>query len=647
MLPASMTKIRRRYDKKNLVRELAQNKVDALELLREALANAKDHFANHAWIKTTRATGGSNAPDVLLMNDGEGMGSEELSAFWGVSSSVKPAQSIGYKGHGTKLYFASHRLHVATRRVGEAGWRWSVLERPDQADGDEVEEQPLPPDHRIARELEAAGLEVSGVAILIEGCTFSDAPVRLLSRRSVESYCDWFTVIGDVRSGLFRERREFHDVVDTRSDRYEALRVNEVPLRPIELMLSINGETQYRAAGLGPAPRDKELLAAWGDDVKAHLSKPGLLAFGHRFADHHESQSAGAKRVRDDLSSLCLVPPESFGDDPEYAVVLRVEGHRRQRETYREATWSGKSGEYKFDERFGLWLCKDFVPVVQQNEWLREAIDRASQKKNRLGRYELKTLRNWQVFVNSQSLLLTANRNDISNLRDIREKIVTLLAKRIEIAFDEDAFADWVTSLQSAVARGQRDKEVRQMEARVDKINQWFRSAEGVEPATITSLEPLEEDESLRLPEPRSEQELFHLYAVLSGSYRVPLRVLEYNAREGIDAVTQVRDARLFNRQVPTARVEFKYIVWANRAIGHYFDAIDAVICWRVELIGTIREGSDVPIEGTLRKRQAVLDSGLDSHEIEYTTSKGETRILPVLTIQTLFAKPRPKRKRS
>ncbi len=76
-------KIKRRYDKMNLVRELARNKVDALELLREALANAKDHGANRAWIKTTRGKGGSNAPDVLLMNDGAGMGPDELAAFWG------------------------------------------------------------------------------------------------------------------------------------------------------------------------------------------------------------------------------------------------------------------------------------------------------------------------------------------------------------------------------------------------------------------------------------------------------------------------------------------------------------------------------------------------------------------------------------
>jgi hypothetical protein len=640
-------KIRRRYNKKNLVKELALNKVDALELLREALANAKDHGAKRVWIKTIRGRAGSNAPDVILMNDGAGMGPEELSAFWGVSASVKPQhQSIGHKGHGTKLYFASQRLQLCTRRAGERGWRWSMLERPDQVDDDEIEEKPLQQDHVLWRELSAAGLlDGEGVAILIEGCAFSDAPGRLLHRRTVESYCDWFTVVGDVRSGLFKTRKEFHDAIASRPARYDALRINEVPLRPIEVQLSINGEAAYRPIGFGTAKRDPEFFSAWSDDRKEYESKPGILAFGHRFADHHEPQS-GAKRVRDDLTALCLVTPESFGDDAEYAVVIRIEGHRRQRETYLEATRQFQKGEYSFDERFGLWLCKDYVPVAQQNEWLREAIDRASQKKSRLSRYEIKTLRNWQVFVNYQGLTLTANRNDVSNLRDIRERVETLLAKRIEKAFDEDAFADWVSNLQQAVARGQREREVRHMTDRVDKVTRWFQDSEGVEPARVALLERRSENESLRLPKPENEQELFYLYAVLSGVYKVPVRVLEYSTREGIDAVVQVQDEALFKPRLSTARVEFKNVLSGNTSTGHYFDAIDAFLCWRVDLEGKLREGGDSPHEGTLRPRTPLTTSKLDTYEVEYTTHKGEKRVIPVLTLESLFKDTTSKRKK-
>lgn len=633
-----MTKIVRKIHKSNLVRELALNKVDALELLREALANAKDHDAERVWVKTIRGVAAQREPDVFILNDGAGMREAELSAFWGVSTSVKPGQSIGYKGHGTKLYFASRRLHVATRCAGEAHWRLSTLEHPSESDADDVDEGPLPASHRVAKEIAATEIgDHCGVAILIEGCSFTDAPSRFLSRRAVESYCDWFTVVGDVRAGLFKRREDFHEAVATKNELYQSLRVNEVALRPMRVMLSINGEDSYRPLGQGPAKRDLELLQAWTDDRKNFAESPGLLALGHRFSDHHESQG-GAKRVRDDLTSLCLLDPSTFGDDPEYAVVLRIEGHRRQRETYLEASWQGHTGEYNFDDRFGLWLCRDFVPATQQNDWLREAIDRAGQKKNRLGRYEIKTLRNWHVFVNHQGLTLTANRNSVSNLQDVKERVITLVAKRIEKVLEEDAFAEWLNNLQAAVARGQRDREVRQMGDRAERITKWFAGADGVEPATIAKLARLDVDESLRLPTPTNEQELFHLYAVMSGAFRVPLRVLEYNTREGIDAVAQVLDAALFASSLTTARVEFKNEIMANRTIDHYFDAIDAFVCWKVGLVGAIREGGDSTGQGTLRKRTPVTACGADTHEVEYVNAKGDKRVIPVLAVETLFA---------
>ena len=98
--------IQRNFDIKNLVRELAENKVSVLEILREALSNAKDHGASRVWLKTVREPQ-SGRVNLLISDDGDGMNEERLSAFWGVGASAKRVQqqSIGYKGHGTKLYF--------------------------------------------------------------------------------------------------------------------------------------------------------------------------------------------------------------------------------------------------------------------------------------------------------------------------------------------------------------------------------------------------------------------------------------------------------------------------------------------------------------------------------------------------------------
>ncbi|WP_224372707.1 ATP-binding protein [Hyalangium versicolor] len=637
-----MAFIKRKIDQRNLVRELANNKVDALELIREALSNARDHGASSVWIRTTRGAPPTLPLDVVILNDGEGMTEAQLEAFWGVSTSVKPpgGSAIGYKGHGTKLYFAARRLSVASRVQGAADWTLTTLDNPLESDSTQVEQIPLPAQHLLYKELEQVGLlSHKGVAVLVEGCQFPDAAARFMSRRAIETYCDWFTVIGDIRSGVFRSRSEFHDTVHNKKD-LPRLRQHESPLIPLTVNLRVNGEDAYRPLGFGPIKPAADFMLAWKEDKERWAKEsPGLAAFGHRFADHHEAER-GAVRVRDDLTALCLTPVEHFMDDSPYALVIRVEGQRRQLNSYLEGSRQPVGGEYDFDERFGLWLCKDFVPIVQRNDLLQTALTRATEKVKKRLRFDLSRTRFWQVFVNHQALVLTANRNGMANVREHEEKIVSLVADRIAEALKEDAFREWIENLQAAVVHGRRSKEIEAMNDRVDAVTQWFKkSGSDVDPAQVKVLELLDEEASLRLPKPTNEQEVFLLYMVLTGRYRVPLRVIEYETRLGVDAIAQVVDTKLFDSPKANARVEFKLSMQGNRAVNHFFDAIDAFICWSVSSTGELPEAGDAPRSGTLRKRaKPLLDSGLDAYEVEYDDPKGQKRKLPVLVLDRLFA---------
>jgi hypothetical protein len=636
-----MATINRRVDHRNLVRELANNKVDALELLREALSNARDHKASNVWVRTIRGAPPTLDVDVFIANDGEGMSDTQLEAFWGVSSSVKPPSSlpIGYKGHGTKLYFASRRLSVASRREDEPEWNLTTLEAPLDSSFVSVEQTSLLPGHPLERELAATGLlKRSGVAILVEGCQFRDTE-RFLERRAIESYCDWFTVIGDIRSGLFKTRSEFHEAVSSNID-LGRLRVHEAALVPMTVHLRINGEPKYSYLGFAPNKPASQFLLPWKDDVqKWEKTNPGMAAFGHRFADHHEAER-GARRVRDDLTALCLTTADDFMDESPYAVVMRVEGQRRQLQGYPEGSRQPVGGEYEFDERFGLWLCKDFVPVVLRNDLLQQALLRATEKLKKRLRFDLSRTRFWQVFVNHQALVLTANRNGMANTREHEEKIVNIVSERIAEALKEDSFREWIENLQQAVVHGRRSKEIDAMNGRVDDITQWFkRDKNDIEPTKADGLEVLADDASLRLPKPANGQEVFHLYTLLSGRYKVPLRVMEYDTRLGVDAIAQVSDRRLFDSPRAYARVEFKYLVQGNRALGHFFEAIDAIICWSVPSSGDLPEAGDNPLTGTLQKRtKPRLPSKLDAYEVVYTDSKGTNKVLPVIVLDRLFA---------
>ena len=471
-----LTSITRKIDRRNLVRELAFNKVDALELLREALSNAKDHGARNVWFRSVRGAPPQQPIDLYLINDGSGLDAKQREAFWGVSTSIKPENqgSIGYKGHGTKLYFSARRLSVATRSEGDSGWRLASLDEPLESDSDQVEERPLPPDHVLAKEIRDVGLwDKPGVAVLIERCSFPDAPTRFLSRRTIESYCDWFTVIGDVRSGLFLKRADFHEAVANKKDA-GLLRDHECPLRPLTVHLRINGERQYYPIGFGPKDTDARFLEAWREDAdRWRTSDPGMAAFGHRFADHFASER-GASQIRDDRTALCITTAPQFSNDSQYALIIRVEGRRRQLVAYQEGSRQPVGGEYDFNDRFGLWLCKDFVPIVRKNDWLQVALTTATERVKRRQRFELTQFRHWQIFINHQAFVLTANRNDVTNAIEHQHAVIELVAKRVEEALKENAFAEWIENLQRTVVGGKRDRELEMMRRRVNDVVQFI-----------------------------------------------------------------------------------------------------------------------------------------------------------------------------
>ncbi|NJK32247.1 MAG: hypothetical protein HC927_07475 [Deltaproteobacteria bacterium] len=630
-----MGTFQRKFDIENLIRELAENQVSVLEILREALSNAKDHGARRVWIRTSKDQ--RNEMTVIIADDGDGMNDERLSAFWGVGATSKPSKqhAIGYKGHGSKLYFNCQRLSVATRVSPAKPWRFVVLDDPTKYDGRDMHEEKQP-DEAIMREIDEMGLGDSrGTVIRIERLLFDDR-ADLLSRARVESYCDWFTVIGDVRSGLFDERIQFHEAIASQNPLLEELRGDEGELRPIEVWLRINGERSYAPIGRGKSKKDQEFFSAWLDDVTQFADQPGLLAYGHRFADVFDS-SGGATRVRDDTSAIRLTGPGDWYTDDGIGIILRVEGHRRQLQTYKEAKWQGHQGIYGFEQRFGLWLCRDFIPISQRNDILRTALDRAFNSDLQFG---FSNLRNWKVFVNHQGFRLTANRNDVSKQESLEARVVDALATILERARKQDSFREWLGRLRKATTERRRDREIEQMQRRLEEVEKWIQAGAkrpAIELLDVQGLEELDSDHSLMLKIPSSEQELFYVYGLLSGRFKMPVHIIEYNTAEGVDAIGILRDKNLIQTNQAHVRVELKLEVSANNPIHHFFDAIDVLICWDVGRLGDIYEETSAG-SGMLRKRAApVLSPPLDTHEIAYQRESGDERVIPILRLSALF----------
>jgi hypothetical protein len=94
--------------------EIASDFEDPLEVIRESLSNSYDAEATEVSITIRNREHGS---DIILEDDGHGMDERDLESFFDLGNSRK-TDSIGYKGHGTKIFYKSDRIVVNTAHDG-------------------------------------------------------------------------------------------------------------------------------------------------------------------------------------------------------------------------------------------------------------------------------------------------------------------------------------------------------------------------------------------------------------------------------------------------------------------------------------------------------------------------------------------------
>jgi hypothetical protein len=94
--------------------EIASDFEDPLEVIRESLSNSYDAEASEVEITIRSRPQGS---DIIIEDDGNGMNERDLESFFDLGNSRK-TDSIGYKGHGTKIFYKSDRIVVNTAKDG-------------------------------------------------------------------------------------------------------------------------------------------------------------------------------------------------------------------------------------------------------------------------------------------------------------------------------------------------------------------------------------------------------------------------------------------------------------------------------------------------------------------------------------------------
>jgi hypothetical protein len=532
--------------------EIAGDFANPLELVREAISNAFDAKAKHLAISFwVEKESGEDVLVISLEDDGIGMNDQTIRAFFdlGNSSNRGNTETIGEKGHGTKVYFNSSQVKVITVSAGET--IAATMDQPYK----QLFDRKLPEVRFTKTSTPGASAETR---IQIKG--YNNNRRERFTHEILQDYILWYT-----KFGSFERQAKIEN----------------------------NKDFRIHLKGLNRADAEE-------------------ISFGHPFPQP-------SKSISDLFDQHLVEAPQHFcrrfyrhGQLPHHPEVsfdalFSIEGNK-VKQSYnpmlRRSGYQAPAGAYTVQERYGLWLCKDFIPVQRANEW----IGVKGTEYTRL-----------HAFFNCQAFKLTANRGSVNNtpseyIRDV-EEVVRVIFDEITNS-DEWRDMEWLES--QAEAHRTTEREEKDFEYRLKRFQR----------------SNLAEYKGLALVEPNHESGVYALVTILStlNPQVFPFQLLDYNTHTGIDVIvkgdhnTPIHQSRLFY-------VEFKYFL--GQSINHSFKNLQSIICWDTE----VKHGDIVSdINGEVRRMNIIsptsegdytgyfLDNPKKTHKIEVFVLKDYLR---------------------
>ena len=325
--------------KVNVAKELSEISKDFTsprELVRETIANSIDASAGMIMIEAFKDDlTGEDELVIRITDDGVGMTRKELEGFFDLGfSNKRNKDAIGYKGHGTKITYNGTRVTVITKSIDGGPTLQAVLADPRKSLNLAMKSGGDPPSIEISEATEAEALNSpSGTVIEIRGYdknnwnAFAHAPLK--------DYILWFTAWGRIHS----------------------VWGGKLPV-PCTLQVKGIGENQLETIPYGHVFPDEK----------------------HDFTDLRNKDKRRPENhfVRRWISDPIKV--EGF-PDRDLRIVFSVEGDSAKRDSNIMLKKLGRragspfpyeSARYTVSERYGIYVCKDFIPIERKMNVLRK-----------------------------------------------------------------------------------------------------------------------------------------------------------------------------------------------------------------------------------------------------------------------------------
>ena len=499
--------------------EIANDFSNPLDLVREAISNAFDADAVSIRLDFRVVEEyGERLLRIEIEDDGTGMDQNGLKSFFDLGNSLRRENkdvtgAIGEKGHGTKVYFNSKKIEVFSVKDGQK--YHAIMDEPKRT----LFDHKIPQVH-VTCENDAEGK--NGTKVVIYG--YNENRRDKFTHDQLKDYVLWFTKCGSV-----------------------------------EQSFGISSHANVK-------------LSLRGVDAENFEEIP----FGHVFPQESSSVNDLFETYMVDAPKwYCkrVVRTKSLKNFPEikFQAVFYVEGTKVKysyNPMIRRPGYSAPTGAYTVQDRYGVWLCKDYMPVQRKNEWI-----------NSRGSEYTKL----HAFVNCQALRLTANRGSVDNtpseiLQDLRDAVKDIYEEIVQS--DDWSNLTWLESEADAFVTVEREKS--DFKKRIDKVNR----------ARIASYTDEESGKSIHLIEPQQENGVFTVFMQLSNLKPdlFPFVIVDYDTHFGIDVIVKAKDSM----PIKTSRlyyVEFKN--YLTKSFNHSFENLYSIICWDINS-SDLKNGEEV-----------------------------------------------------
>ncbi|WP_336774141.1 ATP-binding protein [Paenibacillus sp. MMO-58] len=506
------------------LREISRDFTRPEEMIREAISNSLDAKASQIHIYAyTDMTYGEEELVVEIKDDGTGMTLDDLKLFFDLGRSNKRGnkEAIGEKGHGTKIFYNSSEVIVFTKYLENGEIYKATLKDPFRQLNIAVNRGVDEPPEITIEQLDKADNYLddlhSGTFIIVRG--YDRNNTATFGQEFLTDYIRWFTAWGSIK--------------------------NQIPKSSI--------------------PDCKLFLKGVNKDTYDQIP------YGHSFPnecyDFSELRLIDDRRpenhyVRKWVKSAPVI------DYPQHKVdvVFYIEGDGAKRIHNEMLKWPGRPkpgryngrDQYTVSDRYGIYLCKDFIPIQRKNE---EFAEKSEWTK-------------WHAFVNCQAFELTANRATIENTqKKLLNKIIeTAQQILLEEILSTDEYFEFAEKAKLEAGRRKAELEKISVKRRVSKArSQLFYNVQ-------------RDGKSLQFSEPTSEQAVIWLLAQLLTVWPniFTWRAIDVNSHFGYDLL--IEQPHYLTNNIEHRFVECKYRLTDGEDFNHSLTYLHQIICWETPL---------------------------------------------------------------